>query len=234
MKTLVFDIWGDYAHFRKYFTTSSPLTFSFPPKTSIYGVLGAILGLDKKEYLNSFQDKECEVAISIINEIKKTRVPINYINTKDAIDMSKIKSRTQVNLEILKDCKYRIYVKHKNNKIYEALKAMLIEKKCCYTISLGLSEFIANFNYIGEFEVEEVKGNNELVEISSIIKFDEDIKIKIEEDREYMKDTIYNEMNLERETTEFLSILYERTGKTIVTNISEYSLIAGGDRVVFI
>ncbi|MDI3478645.1 MAG: CRISPR-associated protein Cas5h, partial [Thermoanaerobacterium sp.] len=31
MKSLIFDIYGDFGHFKKYYTTSSPLTFSFPP-----------------------------------------------------------------------------------------------------------------------------------------------------------------------------------------------------------
>jgi len=53
MKVLVFDIWGDYGHFRKFYTTTSPLTFSFPPPPTIAGILGAIYGTDKKtnEYL---------------------------------------------------------------------------------------------------------------------------------------------------------------------------------------
>ncbi|MFB3896899.1 MAG: CRISPR-associated protein Cas5, partial [bacterium] len=34
MKILVFDIWGDLGHFRKFYTTTSPLSFSFPPPSS--------------------------------------------------------------------------------------------------------------------------------------------------------------------------------------------------------
>lgn len=48
MKVLAFDIWADYAHFRKFYTTTSPLTFSFPPPPTIAGILGAIYGTEKK------------------------------------------------------------------------------------------------------------------------------------------------------------------------------------------
>ena len=44
MKCLVFDIKGDYGHFKKYYTTSSPLTFSIPPRTTVSGMIGALIG----------------------------------------------------------------------------------------------------------------------------------------------------------------------------------------------
>ena len=47
MKVLVFDIWADYGHFRKFYTTTSPLTFSFPAPSTIAGILGAIYGAGK-------------------------------------------------------------------------------------------------------------------------------------------------------------------------------------------
>ena len=53
MKCLVFDIKGDYGHFKKYYTTSSPLTFSIP-RTTVSGMIGALIGLDKEEYLKYF------------------------------------------------------------------------------------------------------------------------------------------------------------------------------------
>jgi len=38
METLVFDVKGDLGHFRKFYTTSSPLTFSFPPPPTVRGI----------------------------------------------------------------------------------------------------------------------------------------------------------------------------------------------------
>ena len=42
---LIFDIRGEYGHFRKYNTTTSPLTYSIPTRTAIAGILGAILAI---------------------------------------------------------------------------------------------------------------------------------------------------------------------------------------------
>ena len=76
MKVLIFDIWGDFGHFRKFYTTSSPLSFSFPPPPTIAGILGAIYGTDKfkNEYLRVFNYKNCRIALKILNPIKKIRM----------------------------------------------------------------------------------------------------------------------------------------------------------------
>ena len=82
MKTLVFDIWADIGHFRKYYTTSSPLTFSFPSPPTIAGMLGAIIGSGKDRYLSDFALDQM-YQIGLLNPVKKFRWGINYINTKD-------------------------------------------------------------------------------------------------------------------------------------------------------
>ena len=45
---LIFDIQSEYGHFRKYNTTTSPLTYSIPTRTAIAGILGAILGMERE------------------------------------------------------------------------------------------------------------------------------------------------------------------------------------------
>ncbi|MBU5293791.1 type I-B CRISPR-associated protein Cas5b [Anaerosalibacter bizertensis] len=234
MKILVFDIWGDYGHFRKYFTTSSPLTFSFPPKTAIYGMISSILGYNKENYLSKFQSKSCKIAISIENPIKKTRIPINYIDTKKALDMSKIKSRTQVNLELIKDCKYRMYFYHEDEKVYNELKKFLENKKSVYTVSLGLSELLANYNFVGEVEGRLVNDNKRFVDINTVIPFEETIDIDFRGNNQYFRDTIYNEMNENREITEYINVLYEKNGKPIRCNIPSYYYIESGENIVFL
>lgn len=123
MKTLVFDVFGDYGHFRKYYTTSSPLTFSFPPPPTVKGMLGAIAGIDKKEYLKVFSEENCKVAIRILNPIKKIRLGLNLINTKGnywiPYKAKNHEARTQVKTEFVKDAAYRIYFMHKDNDLFE-------------------------------------------------------------------------------------------------------------------
>lgn len=234
MKCLVFDIWGDFAHYRKFYTTSSPLTFSFPPRTAIAGMISAIIGLDKNEYLKFFSKDEAHIGVRIINPVKKTRVSYNLIDTKTAKMMSKIVNRTQVTFELLKDCKYRIYFNHENSNIYEKLKEFLENHDSYYTPCLGLSEYLANFEFVGEFNLQG-KENLESVEINSVIPFkEEELKVDFQFGKEYFKDTLPNEMNENREVTEYAKIIYERNGRPIKCNMKKYYEFQEDEKIVFL
>lgn len=232
MKTLVFDIKGDYGHFRKFYTTSSPLTFSIPPRTTVCGIIGALIGLDKEEYLNYFKKEDANIAIQILSPIKKTRLSINLIDTKNAKMYSKIDNRTQVTYELLKNPSYRIYFSHSDENIYNKVKSYLQENKNYYTLSLGLSEFIAEYEYKGEINLKHME-NDDFIYIDTVIKFDEKVKVEFENKKEYFKDTMQNEMNNERVVTEYTKVLLERCGQPIKCNI-DYYLGNRGEKIVFL
>lgn len=231
-KLLCFDIWADYAHFKKYYTTTSPLTFSIPPKTSIYGILGAILGLDKNDYLNYFPAGKCKIGIQIKKPIKKTRINLNLIDTKTAKMMSRIKTRTQIKTEFLKDAEFRIYFFHQDTELYENLKKMMENHKTYYSISLGLSENLANFKYVGEYSFSKVSDNEEWVNISTALKIGcflskGDIDFS-EEGKEYFADKVAIEMKSDREVLEYAQLVYERNGQSIKARPKEYYKLENG------
>ena len=237
-KLLCFDIWADYAHFKKYYTTTSPLTFSIPPKTTIYGIVGAILGLDKSAYLNYFKTGECKIGIQIKKPIKKTRINLNLINTKTAIMMSRIKTRTQIKTEFLKDVEYRIFFYHKDNEIYNKLKEYIFEHKTTYSISLGLSENLANFKYIAEYECKTILNNNEWVDILTALKIGNnltkgDIDFS-EAGNEFFSDKVAIEMKSNREVTDYSQIVYEKNGNSIKARPREYCQLENGERCFLI
>ena len=149
IKVLVFRLWGDYGHFKKFYTTTSPLTFEFPPPVTVFGIISAIIGLDKDSYLEEFQDaSKYSVAICIEKPVKKVRWTQNLIDTKR--HFWKIHNRTQIRTEFLKDPGFKIYFSHHDPKIYDALKGKLMAHKSHYSISLGLSELLADFEFLGE------------------------------------------------------------------------------------
>jgi CRISPR-associated protein Cas5h len=238
-KVLIFDIWADYAHFKKYYTTTSPLSFSIPPKTTLYGIIGAILGLDKKDYLNYFQKGECRIGIRIKEPIKKTRINLNLINTKTAKMMSRIDNRTQIRTEFLKDAKYRIYFTHKNNDIYSKLKEYLQNHKSVYSISLGLSENLANFEFVGEYNCEKVVNNQEWEELVTVLRVDDDYLTKgdidfSQTDREYFSDKVALEMKSDREVIDYGQVVFERNGKSIKARPKRYYRVEIGENIVLL
>ena len=71
---LVFDVWGEYGHFRKYYTTTSPLTFAMPPRTALSGLIAGIIGLDKTEYLKYFSKQNAQIAVRNPFPYKKSKI----------------------------------------------------------------------------------------------------------------------------------------------------------------
>lgn len=242
MKILVFDIFGDYGHFRKFYTTSSPLTFSFPPPSTIAGILGAIYGVGKNEYLEVFSLDRCKICIKIVNPVKKVRMGINLINTKDGYwtpvlkitPKSKHEPRTQIRTEFLKEPYYRIYLAHENEGIFQAIASLLKEHKSIYTVSLGLSELLADFKFVGEYESEQ-KSDNEFVELQTLVIESELIKngLEIETGKKYFKEKMPIKMNQERIVEKYDDVIFEPDGKTIKAKVKNYYRLENGENITF-
>ena len=221
---VVFDIWGELGHFRRFFTTSSPLTFSFPPPPTIRGIVGAILGLGKEEYIGV--TNQLDVGVSILNPVKKQRFGINLIYTKGSsgFDPTLFKDRksdrktlrTQVQTEFLKDPKFRVYVSG-NEKLIGELHSLLKDHRTNYTVSLGLSECLADFSLVGKFSARRIEvGNtiNSVVPVENVL--DVDFKLG-----KVMKERVPSAMNENRETVEFKDVIFNPDGKPLKGKFKE-------------
>lgn len=237
MKVLAFDIYGDFGHFKKFYTTSSPLTFSFPPPPTVRGMLGAIVGADKTEYLDIFSHKSCRIAIRILSPVKKVRMGVNHINTKGnywvPVKKGKHEARTQIRTEFLKDPAYRIYVSHNDESVFSKLVDHVKEHKTVYTLSLGLSELLADFKYVGLWEVTE--GHSAEGKIATVIPMSaiEDYGIRFEEGKRYFKERVSVDMNQQRVVERYEDVLFEAQGKPIYARTKVYWEVENGERIVF-
>jgi CRISPR-associated protein Cas5h len=234
-RILIFDVWADYAHFKKPYTTTSPLTYSIIPRTSITGIIGAICGIKKDENNERFNTANAHIALGILNPIKKASISENLIDTKNARKMARISprgGRTQIKIEFLKEPKFRIYIEIFDDRDYMALKNYLSNHESVYTVSLGLSENIANFRFAGEFGYEERQGDTE---IDSVINMDEVEKesVTFEMGKEYFSDTLPIEMDKDRVVQKYSEILFERNGKKIALGASNYIAVENGENLVW-
>lgn len=232
-KVLVFDVWGDYAHFRKFYTTTSPLSFSIPPRTALCGLIGAVIGLNKEnnDYLKHFTLDKAFIGLKLINPLKKVNIAENLINTKDGfftlVKKTGHQPRTQINFEFIKNPKYRVYFYHTNKNIYNKLKENLKNHKSVYTPCFGLSENIANFKFIGEFKVK-FENSDEYTQINSVLPTEKVVDKKGVNflDGEYFSIRIPIELNPERIVTKYGDILFERNGNIIEAKlIKPYCII---------
>lgn len=235
-KIIIFEVWSDYAHFRKIYTTTSPLTYSFPPRTALTGLISAIVGIDKEKYISFFSRDKSYIALKIVLPIKKVRVSKNLVDTKSghSIKMHLIKNRTQIRYEFVKNSKYRIYFWHTDNKIYEDLKQLLQQHKCIYTPCLGLSKLLCNFEYIGEYKIKGPIENKNVIEISTCIPVNFIKKPEFEAEKEYFTETVPIEMKDNRIVTEYQEILYERQGKNILAVVDKFWELENNERIIFL
>jgi CRISPR-associated protein Cas5h len=228
----VFDIWGEYAHFRKYYTTTSPLSYSIPPRTAVTGFIGAILGLGKEEYLKHFTKKQAFITVGLLNPVKKVRISENLIDTENVKRMHLIKNRTQIRFEFIKDPKYRIYFHHSDEEVYNQTKNLLTDHKSVYTPYLGISEHIANFEFIGEMNIQK-KILEDFVKLDSVIPEDPANKIEFETNLEYFSETMPIEMDFDRTVVEYKNIMFERNGHGIKAKLKEFWELDNGERILF-
>ena len=247
LKLLVFDISGEYGHFRKFNPTSSPLTYAIPTRTALIGILGAILGIEREVSPDSFREgtiplnelfdrKKTRFAIQILNPIKKVNMGFNMVNTKNFPDYfnlnqvdekGKIKAayrRTQIEFELLKNPKFRIFFYHSDSDILGELAERIFERKHHFTPYLGLSQFTT---LVEPIEIDTAsktsgEGYDDIISCVNLSDLNSDAPIKFGSDNFYTTDTFPMTMRRDRVITEYAEILIERSGQPIEVKTESY------------
>ncbi|RLG00271.1 type I-B CRISPR-associated protein Cas5 [Thermococci archaeon] len=242
-KVIVFDIWSDFAHFRRFETTTSPLTYPFPTGTTIAGLLSAIAGLPRDSYYSLFSRENIQYSLRILNPIKKIVIPINIVKTDELKSFScenlkiqyfKLDVRALTPYEFIKNPKYRIYVRFRSSaveKLYKKIKLLLENHKTVYTPYLGITETIANFKLIGDFQAVPVAIKDEIRTLHSVARRDF-IEIILEEERRYGLETIPLYMDNDRKVLEHCNVIYEHYGEPLKVK-SRIIYEIGGENVLF-
>lgn len=235
-KALVFDIWGDYGHFKRIETTTSPLTYSVPTGTALAGLTAAILGLDRDSYSHIFSRENARFSVRIMRPICKTTININLIDTKKGYylwDIGK-NPRTIIPFEFLKNPRFRVYLWLSEHDAYEHLKRLLAAHRCVYTPYLGISELIANFDFVGDFQVKGPRRASDQKILSVIGKDEGEVALKyLEEGDKLAVETIPLYMDERRVVKEYCEILFEANGHPLVMSSGEFWTV-NKDDVVFL
>lgn len=235
---LIFDIWGDYAHYKKIYATTSAVSYALPPKTSLYGYIGAILGLPKADnaYLSAFANKQCRLGISVLNPVVMHRLGTNLRpNLNRFVDNLK-----PTLMEYVYRPRYRIYVSHKDSYFYDELRNALQTHQCRFTPTLGLANLLSNFVWVDEVEADTIQPTK-AVPIHSVIprKYLVDLDVNALQNGTYelIEESLYAvEMNKEREVTERDDILFNRKGEEgdpLLALVTEYYVINGKNVILF-
>ncbi len=236
---IVFDVAGEHAHFRKPHTTSPAMTFGLPPRTTVAGMVAAILGLPRDSYYDSFGRESSRIAISLESPIRRLSMAVNILNTEGSDGKTKgatpgkfFRSHRQQNVfEYLCDPAYRLYVSLDNEGLMDRLESKLSAGKSAYALSLGLSEHLAWYDYVGRFEIESREGK---ASVRSALP-GESLTIIPDSGAEYVSERMPAFMRSDgdgRIADGSQNVTYDRSGEPIAVRDEPYSIV-GGDTVVF-
>jgi CRISPR-associated protein Cas5h len=229
-KVLIFDLFGYYGHFRKYYTTTSPLSFSIPPRTALTGLIGAIIGLSKESYSEILSRDNANISVGVVNPIKKVRFSENLIDTGDDRKFMRwCKNHTQIRFEFLKNPCYRIFFWHKDPKIYNTALEYLQSHQCVFTPCLGISEHLADFRFIGEVPVVCREGKS--MNLVSAIREDLISNLSFEEGKEYLSENLPNEMTSDRIVKDYSPFIFERNGQKVQAVVSRFWEMPDGNSI---
>ena len=153
-EVLIFDIIGYAAHFRKFYTNSSSLSYSVPPRTTIAGLIAAILGLERDTHYDDFNAEKVDLAVRKNNRTRKIMQSLNYMKITSRKHFEFPEDHTQIPFEIVLGeegfVSYRIYFSSLNNSLMDDLERRLEQKRYYYTPSLGSLPFNCNIEYVGK------------------------------------------------------------------------------------
>jgi CRISPR-associated protein Cas5h len=179
-RCLSFSIEANWGHFREIHGNVVKGSYKIIPRTTLAGLIAAIIGLPRDSYYEYFTNENSQIAIEPTDRLRTMNIAINSLST-DSGGMNKVKGssieikipdpqalRQQHTYEMLVDPSYRVDIWLNNNELYEELKTHLKNETSVYTPSLGLSEHIASITYHGEFEPT-IRNSDGVVEVDSAI-----------------------------------------------------------------
>lgn len=240
---------GPWGHFRRIEGNVVKQTYRVIPRTTVAGLLAAVLGIGRDQYYDLFGPRQSWIAIEPVEQLRTVNMPMNTLSTADG-DLTSLNSRGKIsmklpnptklrqqhNYEVLVNPAYRIDVALADQERYEQLRKLLAAGKSYYVPSLGLSEHLADIDYHGEFDVDPVAvPADEPLEVDSTVPGGfEDVLMKPERRCQVEESPAFMQRDDGgRSTTAFTTYAFNPDGGSLVVTDAEASTV--DDRsVVFI
>lgn len=198
MRVHSFELVGKQAHFRKYYANNTALSFTLPPRTTLMGIVAAILGRPRDSYYKELSPENVQFGVALLSPVKKSFHRLNLLKILGDSDFRGRRGRIQTPFELVMpidlrsgNLSYRIYLASSNDSLMDELEQLLKKRKSTFNLSLG----VANFNaFLGKVRlnlvVDKVANSDEYVDLESAIlsdqvaalHLDQNKKLRIEED----------------------------------------------------
>ncbi len=161
MKGFLFDLKGNWAHYRKPETNNNPLTHDFITKTALLGLIGAVLGIERTEMARLFPQlsEDFLYGVCVKNAVKKESwgFTLRYV-----VDFFQ---KAPKQMEFLKKPENRIALALKNDtneesaNIFSAFLSAIEKQEAKFTPVLGLHNCPAELSFVAAGEFNEASGD---------------------------------------------------------------------------
>lgn len=240
-RCLSFEVRGPWAHFRRVEGNIVKQTYRLMPRTTVAGLIAAILGLDRDSYYDAFSPDASRIAIEPLRELRTMNLPQNTLSTANEHLITApsrgharisfpdpTELRQQHNYEVLVEPAYRIDLQLADDSVYRSLRNHLEDGTSHYVPSLGLSEHLAEIEYHGECDVE-FDGTSErsrvdsaVVECVDSVELEPGLECRVERSPGYMTATDGG-----RTTDGFVSYAYSPAAEALLVHDVETHTVDG-------
>lgn len=243
--SISFTVSGEWAHFRRIDTTTDKQTYRVIPRTTLAGLIGAILGLPRDSYYHLFAPDSSAIAIEVVNPVRTMPVPMLTIPTKEGdivtaegttgktvVSPERLESsRQRRTFEYLRDVSYRVHVILDDDEVRTDLAERLGADggpvRSVYTPSLGKTECLAEIENVRRETVQEAPESDS---IDSTIPED---RLRVDAGASYAFERTPAYMTANdtgRKTTGFVSYAFPTDGEPLtVSGVDGYQV---GDSTV--
>lgn len=161
MEILCFNVQGKLAHFRKYYANNTALSFTIPPRTSLMGMVAAVMGWPRDSYYEHLASENIRFGVRVMTPLKKSFHRLNLLSIKSVGDMAKKWSsdfrgesgRIQTPFEVVSawdmgkgDVIYQVFMSPNElgRGVFKEVGERILHKSPVYSISLGPANFMAS------------------------------------------------------------------------------------------
>ncbi|BCU68007.1 hypothetical protein HS7_14440 [Sulfolobales archaeon HS-7] len=184
MKVLRAVIKGKMAHFRKVYSNSTSLSYYFPPRTTVLGIIAAALGKERDSYYSEFN--VYNVGVATLTPLRKLVTAEDILDT-DELNTTKFRgfsNRVPTTKEIVIASRgdflsYEIFINPLNQELEKSMREPV------YPLSLGPANMLAWVDEVEEVDCDELpSGSAEVVgavpaEVK--VKFSSKVQISLED-----------------------------------------------------
>lgn len=205
---LVFNVTADMAMFRKAYTTTSQVSYPFPPPTAVAGLAAAIAGLehgageDSRNAMYWEELRGTRIGIALKRPVQWFSTSVNLLKFKTS--NGQLGEHIQSKHQYLKQPGYTIFIS--GGAIYAALKHRLERGEFVYTPFLGTAYAIADIEYIGEFQ--ETILTDFPVWIDTIVPDCDDLQVDVIRSGGLQRERVPYKMTPSRELYQTVGVLY--------------------------